>query len=373
MTRRQALSATGGAVSAATCLYAWSERRGLQRDDLDPVLPTNIPKRLASLLRYAALAPSGHNTQPWTVRITGDGLRIGSDPKRWLPQVDPHNRELALSIGAFLENLIAASPGHGYKVDYTVIANTPKDANLVDVRLSPAQESDQATLERIRLRRTVRNGQLRRPLSSADIGGLLGHTGANGSKPTSAYFFPTGSAQSRYLAAATIEANQAQASREDAQEELADWIRFSNAEARAHRDGLTPESLEISGFPGWYIRHFMDRASVMKQSFRHQGLDRVRQQVENCGGWLLLTSPDSALVSLLETGRRTERIWLEARDRRIAIHPMTQVLEESPFCDQVSRDLAITYPIQFVLRVGFVDRYPQPVSLRGPITATLPA
>lgn len=71
------------------------------RDAISPFLYSEI----RTILEYASLAPSSHNAQPWTVRV-GDGeLRVGSDQSRWLPGVDPPNRGLALSVGAFLKNL----------------------------------------------------------------------------------------------------------------------------------------------------------------------------------------------------------------------------------------------------------------------------
>jgi nitroreductase len=320
---------------------------------------------MASLLRYASLAPSGHNTQPWSVRATGPGLIIGSDPARWLPKVDPQNREMALSIGAFLENLLLAAPGHGYRASVVVTASSARDGELVQVTLTPAGETDRDALEQIRRRRTVRSGQLRRPLSSKDLRELLGYFGEHG------HYFPLASKEGRYLAEGTIEANRAQALRDDAQAELAMWIRFRNEDGRAHGDGLTPESMEIHGFAGWYVRHFMNRESVMGKSFRDEGVDRVREQVASCGGWMVVTSPDGALETLLATGRRTERMWLAVRGLQIAIHPMTQLLEELPFREQIGKELGIRNPIQFLLRVGYVENYPEPVSLRRPVAAML--
>jgi hypothetical protein len=50
------------------------------------------------------------------------------------------------------------------------------------------------------------------------------------------HYFPSGSAQCRYLAEATLEANRVQARRDGEQTELADWIRFSNRNAKTRRD-----------------------------------------------------------------------------------------------------------------------------------------
>lgn len=369
MNRRQTLLALAGTAAAASG-YAWFERRGLTRADLGedakpPVAPIISPE-LRAILAYALLAPSGHNTQPWTVR-TGDGeLRIGTDPSKWLPKVDPSNRELALSVGAFLENLLIAAPNYGYLAGFAVTGVDAKSAELLQVTLKNTPVRT-APLDRLRHRRTLRAGQLARQLSDDDVRRLTADFN------NEAHFVSPTSREGRYLAEGTIEANRAQALRNDAQEELANWIRWTSADGRAHRNGLTPESMEISGVAGWYVRHFMNRENVLEQSFRNQGVDRVRDQVSSCGGWLVITSRDGTLPSLIETGRRTERMWLSVRERGIAIHPMTQMLEEQPFQDRVASTLGVTGDVQFILRVGYVKHYPDPTSLRVPVSSILRA
>lgn len=369
MNRRKILLAAGSAATLASS-YAWHERRGLVRADLSSAeeppqfsSPFDSPE-IRAILSCASLAPSGHNTQPWTVSL-GDGeLRIGTDKTHWLPKVDPLNRELALSVGTFLENLLIAAPNYGYLADYSVIGNDPSSRELLKVQLKKTSIRP-VSIGELRARRTIRSGQLATPLSNDDVKILL--TGFD----NEAHFISPASKEGRYLANGTIEANRAQALRDDAQGELGEWIRWADADGRAHRNGLTPESMEISGLAGWYVRHFMNRTSVQERSFRDQGVDRVREQVRSCGGWIVITSRDSALPSLIETGRRTERMWLEARARSIAIHPMTQLLEETPFRDRVASELRVTGPVQFILRVGYVQQYPDPVSLRVPVSSIL--
>jgi len=358
-------------MGTAALAYVWMERRGLTRADLvgdddDDAghRPPIISPAIRAILGYALLAPSGHNAQPWTVRA-GDGeLRIGTDRSRWLPKVDPLNRELALSVGAFLENLLIAAPNYGHLADFTVTGADASGGELLQVTLKDTPIRA-VPLGRLGARRTLRTGQLSQTLSGDDVRSLTADFN------NEAHFFSPASREGRYLAEGAIEANRAQALRDDAQEELAEWIRWTNADGRAHRDGLTPESMEISGPAGWYVRHFMDRGSVRSQSFRDRGVDRVRDQVAACGGWIVVTSRDGTLPSLIETGRRTERMWLGVRERGIAIHPMTQLLEEKGFQDRVAPELGVTGSVQFILRVGYVRRYPGPTSPRVPVSTIL--
>lgn len=312
------------------------------------------------ILRLASLAPSGHNTQPWTVKLVEpQRWIIGSERTRWLPAVDPHNRELLLSIGAFLENLVVAANHYGYRVEYRLVATNPEDSDLFEVRL----QNDTAIscqLEQIRMRRTVRSGYLNRELRQEDIQQLTEGLGE-------CRYYPAGSAQAKYLAEATIEANRKQAFRDEAQMELASWIRWSNFEAERFRNGLTPESMEITGFAGWFVRTFYDREKVMTEGFRHTGVDRIIEQVRQGAGWLVVVSPDSEIKNLIETGRTFQKLFLRVRNRSVAIHPMTQALEERPWREQIATQLGIQGQIQLVLRVGYVSSYPDPVSLRMPV------
>jgi hypothetical protein len=95
------------------------------------------------------------------------------------------------------------------------------------------------------------------------------------------------------------------------------------------RDGLTPEGMEISGIAGWYVRYFYSREDMLNKAFRETTVKMVKDQVDCHGGWLVITSADVSVASLLETGRLFQRMFLGCRNKMIAIHPMTQMLEEA--------------------------------------------
>lgn len=66
--------------------------------------------KLKFFVKYAILAPSGHNTQPWLFEINEDEMCINlyADRTRALPVIDPDDTELIISCGTALENLIVA-------------------------------------------------------------------------------------------------------------------------------------------------------------------------------------------------------------------------------------------------------------------------
>jgi hypothetical protein len=105
----------------------------------------------------------------------------------------------------------------------------------------------------------------------------------------------------------------------------------------------------------------------MKQDFRETGLDKVKQEVSVSAGWILITSKDDAVATLLENGKRLQRLFLKVRQRNIAIHPMTQTLEETSMKQTLHHSIGMNETIQFILRTGYVKDYPPPVSRRRPV------
>jgi hypothetical protein len=125
--------------------------------------------------------------------------------------------------------------------------------------------------------------------------------------------------------------------------------------------------MEIEGAAGWVVRNFYGSDNVMQPDFRSRGIDQIRQEVATSAGWILIASKDNSVAVLLETGRRMQRLFLKVREKSIAIHPMTQILEEASTQKILNQSIGISEPIQFILRTGYVKNYPPPVSLRRPV------
>ena len=86
--------------------------RDIKEDDFP--LEGKIEDQLKFLLNYAILAPSSHNTQPWSFKIVNDTIELYADKTRALPIADPNYRELIISCGAALFNLRIAIRHFGY-------------------------------------------------------------------------------------------------------------------------------------------------------------------------------------------------------------------------------------------------------------------
>lgn len=304
---------TATIVIAGISYYLTSDTSNFERADLETDLKTKIPiqKDEKEILILASLAPSGHNTQPWFVKYHEPfHWTICNDRTRWLDGVDPTQRETILSIGAFLQNLEYAANNFGYSCAFDLLASSNKDEEIVTVKLSRSLPVQKFDIKKIQERRTLRSNYLNDIIRKEDLDHLLEN------ETDFITYFPNTSKVHLYLNEQTIEAN------------------------------------EIEGFSGWIVRDFYDKQSVMKQDFREKNIAKVVEQVSQSAGWLVISSPDHSVSSLLEAGRRLQHFWLKARDNKIAIHPMTQILEEEKTRLAVNHAIGIKEDIQFLLRVG---------------------
>jgi hypothetical protein len=367
MNRRKFLGlAAGTIVVAGVTYYLVSDKSNFIRADTQQPGGGNIQWQQdeQEILYLASLAPSGHNTQPWSVQyIAPYHWVIGNDKTKWLPAVDPTQRETILSIGAFLQNLEYAANNRGYQCDFTLLAASNQDEKIVSVKLSKSGDRLSFDTQKMIRRRTVRSHYLSEVLKQEDLAFLIGE------EKEHIRYIPNKDKAHQWINEQTIEANRIQAYRDPAQEELANWIRFSSEAAAQYNDGLTTASMEITGIPAWILRNFYDKASVMKKGFREQSIDKVKKQVAQSAGWLLITSKDNNTGTLLETGKRLQRLFLKVRERQIALHPMTQILEEAATAQVLNSSIGVSEPVQFLLRTGYLKDYPDPVSLRRSVNS----
>ncbi len=116
-------------------------------------------ERLRHLLRYAILAPSRHNSQPWAFEIEGAEARVYGDWSRALKSADPLGRELLMACGAAVVNLEIAARHHGHAVSVELMDGSRTDGLLARVALEEprlATPDDERLYDAIPRRRTNR-------------------------------------------------------------------------------------------------------------------------------------------------------------------------------------------------------------------------
>ena len=318
-------------------------------------------EKILKIIKSATRAPSGHNSQPWTIKIVSKNeLAIGWDKSRSLPAVDPHNRELLLSIGAFCEALKISAKNEGLNSKIKITGNNPFAAEFARIRFSEAEKSSLYS-EELQKRRTVKKGLINRNIDRADIQAISAGIGSG------IHVINRGSAEGSFIEEVVLESNIIQTGRDEAQKELSSWIRWSDRDVEKYSNGLSPAGMEIEGLAAWYVKTFFNAETVMSKSFRDSTIDQIKENLSSYGSWIIITSEKDDCSSLINTGRDFLKLSLNSFNKKISLHPMTQPLEEKGFESSLRDRLGIDNKIQFILRCGYVNSFPDPVSKRMPL------
>lgn len=330
-------------------------------------LPFKMENSLKEVIYYASLAPNSHNAQMWHVTAYPDKkqLMIELDDKRSLENVDPKDREAYISIGAFLKNMETAFKAYGYNVNIETMdvenTNDIEKSNNIVAKVTYSGGSEEIVkpelLNLIEKRHTDKSKFDNSNLPEDIVNKLLEKSTDN------IKYYPKDSEAGTYLAEGTLKAMDIQSSNQEKRDELADWLRFSDTETLAKKDGLSAEQLGISGVKKIFYYMFSNKESAKKDSFANQGVDMTKGQVNNCSGFIILTG-DNNQKDLINTGMILEDFWLEAVSENVSVHPMSQMLEEEEYKNEISSKLNTDKPVQMILRVGKVKEYGENAKIR---------
>ncbi len=326
-------------------------------EETDRVLFLNsLENDLLKIIYLGSLASSSHNSQPWKIQqVSNNQFRIFVDTKKLLPAIDPHHRETILSIGAFLENAIVAGETFGYELSYSSENEGDIHSFYIDVflnRLTGVKALPAGLLKR----RSLRRNHLSIKIAEKYLDNTI--------ETERVKFFPKNSQQSGIIEDLTLLATEHQTKNRRIMEELSEWIRWNSDEIKMHQDGLTPETMEISGFSGFWVRMFYDKSSVMTESFAESTIDSTNEQLSSYGGWLLISSIDNSYSELLKAGRSMEAMFIRAAENKLGFHIMSQILQEQETKKEFIRTLQLKEEPQFLIRLSHLDEYPEPVSPR---------
>ncbi len=291
------------------------------------------------LLRYAVLAPSGHNTQPWSFHITDDGVEVNADFQRCLSVVDPDDRELLMSIGAAITNLRVAAARFGFESSVLYRADADPLA-LVALRETSSPDADLIRLfPAIKMRHTNRHDFDGRALEPEALGSLCDFIDDHAL--TIHIVAPHEKTQ---VAELIEEGDKLQMANGSFRRELADWVRPSDSD---QPDGISGDALgipdPITPAAPWLLRRF-DVGAIQS---RHD-----RELAEHAPA-LLIVHADDDRVSLLRAGETLEHLLLLLTKLSLQYSFLNQAIEVPVLRDQLQLIAGTLHPPQLLLRVGY--------------------
>jgi hypothetical protein len=284
---------------------------------LDEFPLTGTPAaKLRAAVRFAVLAPSSHNSQPWHFQVAGDVVELYADRRRALPVVDPEDRELTISCGAALFNLCLALRHFGFSVQ---VDRLPGPADLMArIKLGPAQEptdEDHLLFDAIARRRTNRNPFDDRPVPDALVRALQ-----QAAEREAAWLVPVEGEENRSALAELIsEADRFQMASRSFRRELAAWMHPNRTSSR-------------DGMPGYAqgLGDLMSVAAPLVIRTFDVGSGRAAHSRELALGSPLLAvlgTPGDSVRDWLAAGEALEHVLLRAEAVRISASFLNQPIE----------------------------------------------
>lgn len=329
MTRRRFLATAGvlaaGGAGALCVRRAWPRAGDAYR--AWPEWRDGVPGSAMRLVRAAILGASPHNSQPWQFAISRGAIDVFADESRRLGAPDPLLRELYIGVGCALENLVVAATAENLATRVALFPGADR-AHVARVDLERADTRVDALYAAIPRRHTNRGPYdpaappdeifyaLRRIASGGE------DVGATRVVHTVWLRRPAEIETAREQIVAATEAMIADGQTAGS----ALWMRSSQDEIRARRDGITVDASGATGFVRLLARVLPAPSPAVGDRYWLRAVRDVQVATAPAFGLLAAAQPDDR-AQLVACGRAWQRMHLLATLRGIAMQPLNQLPE----------------------------------------------
>ena len=276
--------------------------------------------------RHAILAPNPHNRQPWLIRLEGDDSAILScDLARRLPDTDPYDRQITIGFGTFIELARIAAAERGVRIEIEPFPEGESQQTLDARPVARLRFVKDTTVAKDPLFASIVQRRTNRELFDAKRllpQALAARIAKDETHSIDAELIS--SVKAITVAAITIEITTPRTFGESV-----DLMRIGADEVDANPDGLVlagpmMEALKFMGL--------LDRPALADPSTTafKTGLEMQQEICGSIPALLWITTPTNTRLDQLEAGRRYVRANLRATSQGVAMHPLSQSLQEYP-------------------------------------------
>jgi len=322
----------------------------------EQVWTLNENDAMRNLIHFATLAANGHNTQPWKFAVRANAVEIHPDYSRELTVVDPQHRELWISLGCALENLLVAARATGFTAEVTY----PDSADLIRVDLNPDASQTDVMFDAIPLRQNTRSEYDGQPIPASDLDRILSLP----IEPGVSLRFVTAASELETLVDYVNQGNLSQYADTAFVDELIEWLRFNKKDALAAMDGLYSVCSGNPEVPGWLGRMFVAGTKPVQQA------DVDAKKLRSSSVAVVIASETEDKSAWVRTGQVYERLALQTTALGIKSAFLNQPIEVSELRLQFQSALGLGASMpQLLIRLGYAEAMPK--SLRRPVDAVL--
>lgn len=321
-------------------------------------------EQLTSLIPFATLAPSSHNSQPWLFRVEENVLELREDRRRRLPVVDPDNRELVISCGAALGCLEIALHSFGFAGVIDICPDAAQPELLARIALGQPAEplaAEHRLFDAIRRRHTYRLTFLTRVLEPD----LMDELESIATRHDVWFHILQSEAHRELLADLVTEGDRTQMGDPAFREELAAWLQPTRTSSR-------------DGMPGWAFGFNAAQSLALPlivRTFDTGGGKAAHDRELALGSPLLavLASQGDTRKDWVRTGQALTRILLRATSNGVATSFLNQPIEVTALRTRVASLLGNSVYPQLIVRMGYPAQEENRQTPRRPVEDVLEA
>jgi nitroreductase len=305
MNKRQVLIGAGALVLAGgAASYSELHRMGSMEDYNASVAATRAAlaarPEMRDFVRYATLAPNGHNTQPWRFQVSERQISILPDFARRTPVVDPDDHHIFVSLGAAAENLALACAVRRRPGQTSFKA---ADDGSIEFAFGESIAPEPALFDAIARRQSTRADYDGRAVAAADLTILA----KAAETPGVDLLLITERPQIDRVRDLVLAGNTAQLADPAFVRELKSWIRFSPRDAMTRGDGLFAAASGNPPLPDWIGPSLF--ALVLKPNTDN---DKYARQIRSSAGLAVFVSERDDKEHWVRAGRACQRFALQA-------------------------------------------------------------
>lgn len=300
--------------------------------------------KLEFLVRYAILAPSGYNSQPWKFNIDENKIEIYSDFSKKRGVIDPMDREIYVSVGAALENLVIAAKHFGFEIKIKINnkIGTDKELDLVAIVEFQDKKNKDDNINKKMFEAISKRQTNRRPFEkiSKDTKKLEKHIkGLIGDKEIEMKLFDEENIKKK-IGSLMAQASLYWYSKENFRKELLGWLQ-DDTESK-NMDGIWQKYYDAT-----------DRMGVL--NFAEDKAIRDEMLVAESPILMIVSSKKDNKENWIKTGRNLERILLYLTSEEISHAYFNSIVESDKHRIELGKELNNGIP-QLVLRLGKAKR-----------------
>lgn len=301
-------------------------------------------EKVRFLLRYALLAPSSFNVQPWKFKITKDKIYIKPDFSRRLPTSDKDNRLLYISIGCLLKNLEIAANWFGYKVNQKTLkkgVNLEFEFSIIQADSETSKINPNYVCQRLSNRYPYIPTKKLPTSFLEDI-----------QKITKEYGFEP-----------CIVADKEIKSKINALVEKGDYIMWNDKKFKKEhlqwvRNNITrkPDGMPAFtvGIP--LIPSLLANFVIKNTNFAKMQANKNQNLLSTTPYYFFILSRTHDQETWVRVGQALEEIWVLATEKGISMTPLAQIVEIGDLYKDTMSILKTTLRPQFFLRLGYSTR-----------------